>query len=134
MPEASVGLAEAIRDLRRELTEAMSEGQDKQIRFELGPVEMEFLLEISKAAEGDVGVRFCVVSLGTKGSLSSGSTHRVTLTLTPRDHSPGSPPGPVEVSDTEEHAALLPEEANGTAHTGSAYDPSGERPAEQDGS
>ena len=97
MPEEWVGLADAIRELRRELTESMTEGHGKPIRFELGPVEMEFLLEVGKDAGGEAGVRFWVVSLGGKGSVSSGSTHRVKLSLTPKDASGGSP----EIADTE---------------------------------
>jgi Trypsin-co-occurring domain 2 len=97
MPEEWVGLADAIRELRRELIEAMNEGQGKPIRFELGPVEMEFLLEVSKDAGGEAGVKFWVISLGGKGSVSSGSTHRVKLSLTPKDASGGSP----EIADTE---------------------------------
>ncbi len=97
MPEEWVGLADAIRELRRELTEAMTEGQGKPIRFELGPVEMEFLLEVRKDAGGEAGVRFWVISLGGKGSVSSGSTHRVKLSLTPKDASGASP----EIADTE---------------------------------
>lgn len=100
MPEALIGLADAIKELRRELTEAVAEAQDKPIRFELGPVEMEFLLEVGRAAEADAGVRFWVVSLGGKGSVSSGSTHRVKLSLTPQDHG-----GRLMVSDTEEEGS-----------------------------
>jgi hypothetical protein len=136
MPEVSVGLAEAIRELRRELTEAMAEGQDQQIRFELGPVEMEFLLEITKAAEGDAGVRFWVISLGGKGSVSSGSTHRVNLSLTPRKHSPGAPPVPLEISDAEKSTAKLREEtrADGGHSAGSAQNDAGQRSAGGDAS
>src|SRR6266849_1570728 len=127
MPEGLVGLADAIRELRRELTQAMAEGHGQQVRFELGPVEMEFLLEISKAAEGDAGVRFWVVSLGGKGSVSSGSTHRVKLSLSPRDHSGGSPGEPLEVSDTEEEPARLREQtrANSPSDAGGARDRAG---------
>jgi Trypsin-co-occurring domain 2 len=130
MPDVPVGLADAIRELRRELAEAMAEGQGQQVRFELGPVEIEFLLEITKAAEGDAGVRFWVVSLGGKGSFSSGSTHRVQLSLTPRDHSPGSPPKPLEVSD-KERAARPREEtrADSAPDAGIADDLAGQRSA-----
>jgi Trypsin-co-occurring domain 2 len=103
MSEKLVGLADAIRELRRELTEAMTEGQGKPIRFELGPVEMEFLLEVSKDAEGDAGIRFWVVSLGGKGSVSSGTTHRVKLALTPKDAT-GRPP---EIADLETPSSRL---------------------------
>lgn len=97
MPEPCVGLADAIRELRRELAEAMDEGQGKPVRFELGPVEMEFLLQVTKDAGGSAGVRFWVVSLGAQGNFSSGSTHRVKLALTPRDASGESP----LISDSE---------------------------------
>jgi len=47
---AGVGLADAVRALRAELTSAMAEGADQALRFELGPVEMEFLLEVNRTA------------------------------------------------------------------------------------
>ena len=97
MAEEWVGLADAIRALRRELTTAMTAGQGEAIRFELGPVEMEFLLEVRKESEGEAGVRFWVVSLGGKGGLSSGSTHRVTLSLEPKGPSGRRP----EIADVE---------------------------------
>lgn len=85
MADQWVGLAEAIRALREELTTAMTTGKDEVLRFELGPVEMEFLLEVRKDAGGDAGVRFGVISVGGKANVSSGSTHRVQLSLTPKD-------------------------------------------------
>ncbi len=91
MAQEWVGLSDAIRALRSELTEAMAEGADEALRFELGPVEMEFLLEVGREAGGEAGVKFWVVSLGGKGSVTSGSTHRVTLSLTPRDRGGKSP-------------------------------------------
>jgi hypothetical protein len=94
--EAWVGLADAVRALRAELTTAMTEGRDGTLRFELGPVEMEFLLEVRREGGGEAGVKFWVVSLGGKGSASRGSTHRVTLSLTPRVD--GRPP---EIRDVE---------------------------------
>lgn len=97
MAEAWVGLADAIRELRLELAAAMDEGQGKSVRFELGPVELEFLLEVTKDAGGSAGVKFWLISLGGQGNISSGSTHRVKLALTPKDASGHSP----LVSDTE---------------------------------
>jgi Trypsin-co-occurring domain 2 len=85
MAEQWVGLAEAVRALREELTTAMKTAKDEVLRFELGPVEMEFLLEVKKDAGRQGGVRFYVVSLGGNASMSSGSTHRVKLSMTPKD-------------------------------------------------
>jgi hypothetical protein len=82
--EQLVGLADAVRALRAELNAAVEEGRDEAIRFELGTVQMEFLVEVAKEAGADAGIRFWVVSLGAKGGVTSTSTHRVTLELTPK--------------------------------------------------
>src|SRR5437660_11817713 len=84
MPEDLVGLAEAISELRSELTAALEEGKNESLRFELGPVEMEFVLELRREGAGEAGLKFWVVSVGGSASASRGSTHRVTLTLTPK--------------------------------------------------
>lgn len=86
MAEQMVGLADAVQALRAELTTAMAEGPAESLRFELGPVEMEFLLEVHPERGSKAGLRLGVVS----GSVSPGSTHRVTLSLTPK----GDPGGP----------------------------------------
>jgi hypothetical protein len=91
MPEQQLGLADAVRALRSELTTVMREGREEALRFELGPVEMEFLLEVQREAGGEAGVKFWVVNLGGKASVTRGSTHRVTLMLTPRDAAGRSP-------------------------------------------
>jgi Trypsin-co-occurring domain 2 len=85
MAEQWVGLAEAIRALREELTTAIKTGKGEALQFELGPVEMEFLLEVRKDAGGQAGVQFGVISVGGKAGMSSGSTHRVKLSLTAKD-------------------------------------------------
>jgi hypothetical protein len=78
-----IPLAQAIAALRSELVAAVSEGEDKGVRFALGPVELEFQVEVSNEEGVDGGVRFWVVSVGGKGSRSSAQTHTVRLTLTP---------------------------------------------------
>jgi hypothetical protein len=90
MPDATVdagattvGLADAIRALRAELTAAMAEGQGQELKFKSGPVEMEFALEVTKEAGVEAGVKFWVVTLGGKGSVSAAATHRVKLELQP---------------------------------------------------
>ncbi len=85
MPDVEqLGLAEAVAALRQELASAMTAGKGERVRFELGTVEMEFQLELAKERGGEAGVKFWVVTLGGKGSTTSGSTHRVTLQLTPK--------------------------------------------------
>lgn len=90
--EGWVGLADAVRALRSELTAAMAEGEGQRLQFELGAVEMEFLLEVRKEGGGEAGIKFWVISLGAKGEVSSGSTHRVKLSLSPKDLVTGRDP------------------------------------------
>ncbi|MFO1036166.1 MAG: trypco2 family protein [Geminicoccaceae bacterium] len=98
MPNAaSIPLAEAIKDLRAELLEAMREGADKGLRFRLKPVELE--LNLSMSREGGAGgkVKFWVVELGADGKLQQATTHRLKLILEPRG--PGGKE--VDVSDAD---------------------------------
>lgn len=86
-PEAGhvTGLAQAIGALRRELEEAQKFSSGQDLRFRLGPVEMEFLVEVTKEGSGEAGVKFWVVNTSAKGTMSRGATHRLTLTLHPYD-------------------------------------------------
>jgi hypothetical protein len=81
--EFEIPLAEAVRALRSELVEAVREGAGEEVRFALGPVELELALALTKEAGVEGGVRFWVVSLGGKGTRTTASTHTVRLTLTP---------------------------------------------------
>nr|WSX53771.1 hypothetical protein OG409_35540 [Streptomyces sp. NBC_00974] len=87
---AWVGLAEAVQQLRAELEIAMAEGAEKQLRFELGPIEMEFQVDLRRIGGAEGGLRWGVVSLGGKKELSSGNGHRVTLVLNPKNSVTGA--------------------------------------------
>jgi Trypsin-co-occurring domain 2 len=80
-----VGLADAVQGLRRELLAAMAAGADEMLRFELGPVEIEFAVTVRRDGRGSAGVNFAVVTAGLEGGLSSDSVHRLKLTLNPKD-------------------------------------------------
>jgi Trypsin-co-occurring domain 2 len=92
-----VGLADAITALRRELNTALATGKDDALRFGLGPVDLEFLLEVKSEGGGEAGVRFGVVTVGVKGDVSRASTHRIKLVLQPQDRH-GQP---VDIADEE---------------------------------
>jgi hypothetical protein len=81
--EVEIPLANAIRALRREIVEAVRAGSGEEIRFALGPVELELQVEAAREVGGEAGVKFWLVSIGGKGSRSSGTSHTVRLTLTP---------------------------------------------------
>jgi hypothetical protein len=95
--EEWIGLADAIAALRRELNDAMKLGRKEHLRFGLGPVEMEFLLDVTREGSGEAGIRFGVVTVGGKGGITSGSSHRVKLQLHPHDSSGR----PAQISDIE---------------------------------
>ena len=59
-----IELAEVIGELRRELQEAINAGEGEQLRFELGPVELEATVAVEKGGGGGVKVRFWVLELG----------------------------------------------------------------------
>jgi Trypsin-co-occurring domain 2 len=81
-----LGLVEAIDALRRDLVVAQRKAEEeKTLRFRLGPVEMEFLVEVTKEGKGEAGVKFWVVNVSAGGTLTRATTHRVTLTLHPYD-------------------------------------------------
>jgi hypothetical protein len=77
------GLSETIRALRIELIDAMKTGQDESLHFQLGPVQLEITLAITREGGGDAGIRFGVVSFGAKGKLSDATTHQLSLSLQP---------------------------------------------------
>ncbi|MDJ0704779.1 MAG: hypothetical protein QNJ46_15965 [Leptolyngbyaceae cyanobacterium MO_188.B28] len=90
--KSSVPIARAIQSLRQELSQAIAEGEGKDLRFELGPVELEFQVEVSWEAGGTVGgeggIKFGIVSLGevsaeAEARRSRGTTHTIKLTLNP---------------------------------------------------
>jgi hypothetical protein len=79
----AASLAETIRALRTELIAAMETGQDERLHFQLGPVQLDITLAITREGGADAGIRFGVVSFGAKGSLSDATTHRLSLSLQP---------------------------------------------------
>ncbi|MEV5977420.1 trypco2 family protein [Streptomyces sp. NPDC052114] len=77
-------LAEMIRALRAELNEALADGADHPVRFELGPVEIEATVAAERTAGGQGKIRFWVLEGGADTARSSSRTQRITLTLQPR--------------------------------------------------
>jgi hypothetical protein len=81
--DIGVPLAGAIEALRGELVAALEASEGEDVRFALGPIELEFQVELSRESAGEAGVKFWVVALGGKGSRSSATTHTVRLSLSP---------------------------------------------------
>jgi len=77
-----IGIAEAVEHLRAELlAAAASDGNGPS--FKVGPVELEFSVEMRREGKGRTGVKAWVVSADAEASASKASVHRVKLVLTP---------------------------------------------------
>lgn len=92
-----IGLEEAIRAVREELTGAMAAGATEQIRFRVSAVHLDFQVLVSREAEASGKVRFWVVDVGGGAKAGSASTHTVHVELDPLTPAGGA----VEVGDAE---------------------------------
>jgi len=97
----AIELAELIGQLRSELTVAMNAGEGEDLRFELGPVELELTVEVKKEGGGAAKVRFWVVELGTDAKLGSGAAQKIKLSLDP--HRAGQRGARPDISGAEEY-------------------------------
>ncbi|GAA5085722.1 hypothetical protein HNP84_010210 [Thermocatellispora tengchongensis] len=80
----NIGIDDAIRALRRQLSAAVAEGRDQDLRFLLGPVELEFQVVVQRDLEAGGGVRFWIASIDGKATTSRSLTHTVRLRLDPK--------------------------------------------------
>lgn len=94
--DPGLGLAAAIQLVRSELVQAMAEGQSSPLVFTAGPVTLDFELAFTSGKGGGAGIQAWVVSADFNASRSNTTTHRITITLTPKDRVTGAD---VSVSD-----------------------------------
>lgn len=84
-----IPLADAIAALRAQLTEAQRQGEDQEIRFAVGPVEVEFQVVASREGEAGGKIGFRLFGLGSeataRGKLGDARTQKIKITLTPQD-------------------------------------------------
>lgn len=79
-----IELAQVIRELRAELAQAQHAADGEALRLELGPIELELTLAVSREGGANGKVRFWVLEVGADGRTSGSSMQRVKLTLSPR--------------------------------------------------
>ncbi|WFE41862.1 trypco2 family protein [Micromonospora sp. WMMD998] len=86
MDEYGVSLSTAIGLLRSELTAALADGADSQIRFAVDSIELELELVVDAARDASGKLTLWrVLSAGGGRKHTNTATHRMTLTLKPRD-------------------------------------------------
>lgn len=78
-----IGLKETLESLRAELSESILMAQDKDVRFEVGQIELEFQITIEQTAEGKGAIKFWVVELGSGVSNKDSIVHKVKIPLKP---------------------------------------------------
>ncbi|WP_210593356.1 trypco2 family protein [Streptomyces sp. GESEQ-35] len=86
-----IDLADAIASVRDQLIEATTRATGQPVSFEVGPIDMEFTVELRKETKGSGKVRAWVAEAGADTARSTGRTHRIAFTLTPRDSRTDTP-------------------------------------------
>ena len=93
---SEIELSTAVRAIREQLVRAALDGAGSPIRFEVGPIQMDFAVELRREAGAKGGVKAWVLSADAEAKAARGSTHRVSFTLTPKDAATG---GDLEIGD-----------------------------------
>ena len=79
-----IELSKAVSALRDELLEAAANGVDRDLNFVVGPIDLEFAVELRKDAKAKAGFKAWVVSADVEGGVARVQTHRVKVQLTPK--------------------------------------------------
>ncbi|MGW3302413.1 trypco2 family protein [Streptomyces rubiginosohelvolus] len=84
-----IELADAVASIRNQLIDAATRGTDHPVSFAVGDIQMEFTLELRREAKAGGKVKAWVVEAGADAARTTGRTHKVAFTLTPRNAATG---------------------------------------------
>ena len=79
-----IDLTDAVSVVREQLVEAAWQGIGQEIAFAVGPIEMEFAVELRADAKAKAGFKAWVLSGDMEAGVARGRTNRVKVTLTPK--------------------------------------------------
>src|SRR4051812_33004827 len=79
-----IELVDAVAAIRDELLESATRAVGQQLSFTVGPIEMEFAVELRQDAHAKAGFKAWVLSGEVQGGVTRGRAHRVLITLTPQ--------------------------------------------------
>ena len=99
-----IDLVSAVQALRAQITEAAATDAHSDIRFQVGPIELEFTVALTRDNSVKGGVKAWVVTADADVRRSTAETHRVKLNLTPVSASTGTSP---EISNTDSGHRLI---------------------------
>ena len=78
-----VPVADAIKNLRRQLQEAIDEGQGKPLRFGVESIEVELKCSLSREASVEGGGSMWVIKTKASGKLADDNMQTIRLKLNP---------------------------------------------------
>ncbi|MGA5559503.1 trypco2 family protein [Streptomyces lavendulocolor] len=93
-----IELADAVQVIRDQLVLASARAHGQDVRFEVGDIHMEFMVELRTEAKAGGKIRAWVVDAGVDGTRTHARIHQVSFTLTPKDARTGRS---VEVGNPE---------------------------------
>ncbi|HZN78049.1 MAG TPA: trypco2 family protein [Micromonosporaceae bacterium] len=79
----AVSLADLIFQLRGDLYRAAWQGEGKDPKFVVGPVELELTVVVDMSRGAGASAALWVVDVSAQGNKSAQTTHRIKLTLQP---------------------------------------------------
>ncbi|MFC4503522.1 MULTISPECIES: trypco2 family protein [Streptomyces] len=100
-----IDLVSAVQALRTQITEAARTAPGSDIRFQVGPIELEFTVALTRDKTVKGGVKAWVVTADAEGKWSTATTHRVKLNLTPVSASTGESP---EINTVDPSHRIVP--------------------------
>ncbi|MET9688138.1 trypco2 family protein [Streptomyces sp. NPDC006514] len=89
-PFSEIELTQAVAALREQLVVSATAANGQALVFDVRQLTMEFSVELRKDAHAKAGFRAWVVSGETGAAVSGHRTHRVTLTIEPKNTTDGS--------------------------------------------
>ncbi|WP_165985140.1 trypco2 family protein [Streptomyces sp. YIM 98790] len=90
--DSEIGLADVIRQVRRDLEAAQREAlrDGHELRFAVDRVSLEITVQVRREGSGRTGLRIGVVTADLGGSVAKDTTHRIQVDLLPRGGQQGS--------------------------------------------
>lgn len=79
-----IELSKAVAALRDELLEAAALGASEELALKVGPVELEFTVQLRADAKAKAGFKAWVLTGDVEAGAGRSRTHRVMVTLTPQ--------------------------------------------------
>lgn len=81
-----------VEAVRAQLADAMAMSAGQRVQFELGDIELDFSITVTRETRADGGIRIWVASASASHGQSTASTNRMRMVLKPTDTQSGSPP------------------------------------------